>query len=75
MQTIPGCVTKPQVAHEIKLPPKPQREELKEPKNLKDIAEMLNYYEHLVERWEEWGDTVTIIVEETNDTGTNRNSL
>lgn len=35
----------------------PQRQELAEPKDMKDIAAILNYYEHLVEEWEEWGET------------------
>ena len=52
---IQGCKTT-KVEKEIILPPKPQRQELKAPQDLKDIAELLNYYEHLVQLWEEWGD-------------------
>ena len=61
--TIQGCKTT-KVENEIELPPKPQRQELKAPQDLKDITELLNYYEHLVEQWEEWGETVTILTEE-----------
>lgn len=58
-----GCKTL-EVKHKIELPPKPERQELKEPKDLKDIAELLNYYEHLVQEYEVWADTVTKIIEE-----------
>ena len=58
-----GCKTT-KVEKEITLPPKPQRQELKAPQDLKDVAELLNYYEHLVEEWEVWGETVTILTEE-----------
>lgn len=61
--TIQGCKTT-KVEKEITLPPKPQRQELKAPQDIKDVADILNYYEHLVEEWEEWGDTVTILTEE-----------
>ena len=43
----------------IELPPKPQRRELKAPETVQDLAEIINYYEHLVEEWELWADTVT----------------
>lgn len=58
-----GCKTL-EVKHKIELPPKPQRQELKEPADLKDLAELLNYYEHLVQEYEVWADTVTKIIEE-----------
>lgn len=55
-----GCVT---TSHkQIVLPPKPEREELPQVQTLKDIAGVITYYEHLVEEWEVWGDTVTTIV-------------
>ena len=60
---IQGCKTT-KVEKEIILPPKPQRQELKAPQDLKDIADTLNYYEHLVEQWEEWGSTVDAILTE-----------
>lgn len=47
---------------DIKLPPKPQRRELKEAESIQDIANILNYYEHLVQEWETWGDSVETIV-------------
>ena len=58
-----GCRTT-KVEKEIVLPPKPQMQELKTPQDLKDLADILNYYEHLVEEWEAWADTVTILTEE-----------
>lgn len=61
--TILGCRTT-KVEKEIILPPKPQRQELKAPQDLKDVAELLNYYEHLVEEWEQWGSTVDAILTE-----------
>ena len=42
------------------LPPKPQRKEIQAPKDLQDYAQIINYYEHLVEEWEAW----SIVVEE-----------
>ena len=60
--TILGCRTT-KVEKEITLPPKPQRQELKAPQDLKDVAELLNYYEHLVEEWEVWGDSVSKLIE------------
>ena len=59
--TITGCVTKPKA--EIILPPKPERVEMPEPTDLKDLANLLNYYEHLVQDWEAWGDTATRMIE------------
>ena len=32
------------------------------PKDLKEVAELLNYYEHLVQQWEAWGSTVDAIL-------------
>ena len=42
------------------LPPKPQRKEIQAPQDLQDYAQIINYYEHLVEEWEAW----SICVEE-----------
>ena len=61
--TIQGCKTT-KVEKEIILPPKPQRQELKAPQDLKDVAELLNYYEHLVEQWEQWSKSVDAILTE-----------
>lgn len=57
-----SCKTLPK--KQIVLPPKPQREKIPEVTSLKDIADVINYYEHLVEEWEEWGNSVTLIVED-----------
>lgn len=40
-----------------------------EPTNLKEIAELLNYYEHLVEQWELWGEVTSRIVECPSQSG------
>jgi len=39
------------------LPPFPNREIIVIPDNptTKDYAKIINYYEHLVQEWEEWG--------------------
>ena len=57
-----GCRTT-KVEKEIILPPKPQRQELKAPQDLKELADTLNYYEHLVQDWENWGDSVSKLIE------------
>ena len=51
-----GCQTTKQ---KNDLPPKPERQEIEAPQTLKDCAEIINYYEHLVEEWEQWGAVVT----------------
>lgn len=61
--TITGCATKPK-AKTIILPPKPERVEMPEPTDLKDLAVLLNYYEHLVQEWEAWGDKAEKIISE-----------
>lgn len=57
-----GCKTTNVEEMDIILPPKPQRRELKEAESIQDIANILNYYEHLVQEWETWGDSVETIV-------------
>jgi hypothetical protein len=64
--TTTACVSKP-VQKEIILPPKPERQEQKEPTNLKEIAALLNYYEHLVQQWETWGDITERMVQISNE--------
>ena len=59
-----GCVSKPKA--EVVLPPKPQREIMPEVKSRKDVGELVNYYEHLVQQWEVWGDDATAVIEKTN---------
>ena len=66
MLTITGCVSKPAVKSEIILPPKPERTEQKEPETLADVANLLNYYEHLVQEWELWGEITTSLVDLNN---------
>lgn len=44
----------------IVLPPRPQRIEQKAPETVRDYAELVLYYETLVEEWELWADTVEI---------------
>ena len=57
-----GCKTPNVEERDITLPPKPQRRELKESESIQDIANILNYYEHLVQEWETWGESVETIV-------------
>lgn len=57
-----SCVSKPK-NQAPDLPPKPERIELAEPQTFQDMAYILNYYEHLVEEWEEWGETATRLYE------------
>lgn len=64
-----GCISKPKAQSEIILPPMPERTEMPEPTNLKEVAELLNYYEHLVEQWETWGEVVTRMVEYPSQSG------
>lgn len=59
-----GCRTTKQKEKEIVLPPKPVREEIEAPTDLKGVAELLNYYEHLVQQWEAWGTSVDAILTE-----------
>ena len=56
-----GCKTTEKIIQtKYVLPPRPQRKELQAPQTIQDYAQLLNYYEHLVQQWEEWG----ILVEE-----------
>lgn len=57
-----GCVTN---KTDITLPPKPQREVMPEITSVKDFAEVINYYEHLIQKWEQWGFTVEQMTENT----------
>ena len=57
-----GCATTPK-DNKIALPPKPKREEITVPDSVKGYALLINYYEHLVEQWELWGETVETMVE------------
>ena len=57
---ITGCTSKPKA--ETVLPPEPQREELPEVRTIEDLAYTINYYEHLVQSWEAWADSVKNII-------------
>ena len=59
--TIIGCRSLPQES--LALPPKPERQEQKNPETLADYADLIIYYEYLVQDWENWGDFVTNIVQ------------
>jgi hypothetical protein len=59
-----GCASKPKA--EIVLPPEPQREELPDVQTVADLARTLNYYEHLVQSWEAWAESVKNIIGEKN---------
>ena len=52
-----GCKTT-KVEKEITLPPKPIRIEHKNVTSLQDAAEVIKYYEFLLQEWENWGNTV-----------------
>ena len=58
-----GCRTD-RIEKEIELPPKPKRVEQKAPENLSDLADLLNYYEHLVQDWENWGDRAEKLIKQ-----------
>ena len=60
--TIQSCASKPKT--EIVLPPQPQRREMPEVKTMADVATVLNYYEHLVQEWESWGDKAEKLISE-----------
>lgn len=56
-----SCVTTK--VEKILLPPKPQRAEQKVVQSVSDLAEVINYYEHLVQEWEQWGKDVEKLIE------------
>ena len=49
------------------LPPKPRREKQAAPENIKDYAQLILYYDALVQEWELWGNTVEKIVQGSAD--------
>ena len=59
-----ACASKTKPQKQIILPPEPQREEQKDPETIQDLADLINYYEHLVQDWENWGERVQNIVKE-----------
>lgn len=66
MLTITGCRTT-KVQYVVVLPPTPKREEIKAPQTVKECAEVINYYEHLVQTWEAWGADVNATIEKLNE--------
>lgn len=58
--TTAGCATLPRA--ETALPPMPERSEIKAPETAKDWAELLVYYEFLVQEWELWGRTAQELI-------------
>lgn len=57
-----SCKTLPK-DEKATLPPKPQRKEIHAPDTVEGYALIINYYEHLVQEWELWGETATEMVE------------
>ena len=55
---IVGCKTTKEVEKEITLPPRPQRMEHKPVCSIKEAAEVIKYYEYLLQEWENYGDIV-----------------
>ena len=57
--------TKEFITYKYILPPFPQREEITLSANLEitDYAEIINYYEHLVQEWEAWGKIVEKVLD------------
>lgn len=62
--TMTSCKSKPKNDKQKVLPPFPQRQELAPIETTADLVEALNYYEHLVQEWEAWGETAQTIIEE-----------
>ena len=60
-----GCKTVP--TPKVMLPPKPNREKQEVPKNIKDYASLVLYYDTLVQEWELWGDTVEKMIQSISD--------
>lgn len=46
-------------------PPKPERSLIETPHTIKEYAEIIAYYESLVQEWELWGETVEKVTGET----------
>ena len=57
LQIMTGCRST-KIEKVYVLPPKPQRKEIQAPKDLQDYAQIINYYEHLVQEWEKWSEVV-----------------
>ena len=62
MLTTASCASKPKVEKPA-LPPMPERQELAPIQTTADLVEALNYYEHLVQEWEAWGERAEALYE------------
>lgn len=62
--TINSCKTLPEV--KIELPIEPQRKELIPPTTLKEYAQIIAYYDELVQEWELWAKTTKEIISTQN---------
>lgn len=49
------------------LPPKPSRRTIEIPRTAKEYAEVIAYYESLVQEWELWGETVERVIGESSE--------
>lgn len=63
MLTTQACTSKPKKENEKKLPPMPERTELAPIETTADMVKALNYYEHLVQEWEAWGEYAQAVIE------------
>ena len=60
---ITGCKTN-KIENEIELPPKPERVEQINPTTWQEAGDVINYYEHLVQDWENWGDRAEKLIKQ-----------
>lgn len=58
-----SCRSKPKNDKQKVLPPQPQRQELAPIETTADLVEALNYYEHLVQEWEAWGEYAQAVID------------
>ena len=49
-----GCKTIEYIYPDYVLPPEPTREIIQTPETLQDLAMIINYYDSLVSKWEQW---------------------
>ena len=61
--TITGCKTIEYIYPDYELPVEPQREILQQPETLQDLALIINYYDSLVSKWEQWAVSVKDIID------------
>ncbi len=63
---INGCKTIEYVYPEYVLPPEPTREIIQDPETLQDLAMIINYYDSLVIKWEQWATSVHETLQESD---------